>query len=119
MASTRAVYQERQRTTLTVNEVLHCGRTDDLVLNTAQMRDAWHVQKFRIQSEVLDEDNIIEGSAGKEVAVQKQAQRGVTVTSADTSSSSPLAGVSATSAREHATQHRRVTALQSSSLPYT
>jgi hypothetical protein len=47
----------------------------DLVLNTAQMRDAIHVQKFRHRSTALNADEIITASAAREIAVQKALQK--------------------------------------------
>jgi hypothetical protein len=41
------------------------------VLNTAQMRDAIHVQHFRISSETLDVDDIVHESVVKELAALK------------------------------------------------
>lgn len=43
----------------------------DLVLNTAQMRDAIHMQRFRIPSEELDAEHIIMVSAAQEVQIQQ------------------------------------------------
>ncbi|KAF8220184.1 hypothetical protein L208DRAFT_1187294, partial [Tricholoma matsutake] len=57
------VYQEQQLTTQTRPVVVHNRAADDLVLNTAQMWDAIHVQRFHISSETLDVDNIVHKSA--------------------------------------------------------
>ncbi|PCH45012.1 hypothetical protein WOLCODRAFT_91104 [Wolfiporia cocos MD-104 SS10] len=66
----RYVYQERQRTNQTQAAVVH-QRPTDLILNTAQMRDAVHVQQFRIPPQVLDEDEVITASAAQEVHARK------------------------------------------------
>lgn len=57
--------QERERTTQTRPTVSHVA-PHDIILNIAQMRDAIHLQKFRIVSPELDEDTIITASAIRE-----------------------------------------------------
>ncbi|KAH9945634.1 hypothetical protein B0H21DRAFT_693918 [Amylocystis lapponica] len=79
MAS-RTVWQERQRTDQTQTAVTH-NNPADLVLNTAQMRDAVHVQHFRIHSPILDPDHIIHTSAAREVTAQKVTMRATRVSS--------------------------------------
>lgn len=66
----RHVYQERERTEQTRPEVAH-HTLNDLVLNTAQMRDAIHVQKFRLRSSFPDEGQIITTSTAREAVAQK------------------------------------------------
>ncbi|KAJ7246704.1 hypothetical protein C8J57DRAFT_1438159 [Mycena rebaudengoi] len=71
---TRPIYQEREQVAdQTAAKIAHLGRADDLVLNTAQMRDAIHVQRFRIDSPVLDLDEIVHRSAAREVDSQRAA----------------------------------------------
>ncbi|KAJ7290654.1 hypothetical protein C8J57DRAFT_1213292 [Mycena rebaudengoi] len=71
---TRPIYQEREEVTdQTAAKIAHLGRADDLVLNTAQMRDALHVQHFRIESPMLDIDEIVHQSAAQEVDSQRVA----------------------------------------------
>jgi hypothetical protein len=71
----RHVYQERERTDQTQPMVSHSKQPEDLMLNTAQMRDAIHVQAYRLRSPDLDEENIIMASAVREVAAQKAARK--------------------------------------------
>ncbi|KAJ7124727.1 hypothetical protein C8R43DRAFT_898835 [Mycena crocata] len=65
------VYQERTRTTQTLARVAHKGNLDDMVLNTAQMRDAIHVQPFRIHPTLPDLDTVVHQSAAKEIGARK------------------------------------------------
>lgn len=51
------------------------------MLNTGQMRDAIHVQRYRLRSPDLDEEDIIMASAAREVAVQKAARKTLEPTS--------------------------------------
>jgi hypothetical protein len=69
------VYQERERTDQTQPMVSHSKHPEDLMLNTAQMRDAIHVQAYRVRSPDLDEEGIIMASAAREVAAQKVARK--------------------------------------------
>ncbi|KAJ7606697.1 hypothetical protein FB45DRAFT_765011, partial [Roridomyces roridus] len=55
---TRLVYQERVKTTHTQPWIAHSGLPTDLLLNTGQMRDAVHLQQYRIDSPVLDEETM-------------------------------------------------------------
>jgi hypothetical protein len=73
-ANTRHIYQERERTDQTRPVVSHIV-PQDIILNTAQMRDAIHVQRYRQHSEVLDADRIITESAAREVFAQKALQK--------------------------------------------
>lgn len=60
------VYEERQQTEKTKPSVHHIGDANDLVLNTARMRDAKHFHHLRIPTEPLDMDIAIhEGAAGE------------------------------------------------------
>ncbi len=71
-SGTRAVLEERENSGRTVPIVTHRNSTN-LMLNTAQMRDAKHVQKFRIPSTEI-EGNVWEKeiftAVEREVAVQ-------------------------------------------------
>ncbi|KAJ7145018.1 hypothetical protein C8R46DRAFT_1232351 [Mycena filopes] len=67
---TRPVYQERCKTTQTRAQVAHLN-INDMVLNTAQMRDAIHVQKYRVAPDALDFDTIVFASAAKELKARK------------------------------------------------
>ena len=71
----RYIYQERERTDQTQPMVSHSKHPEDLMLNTAQMRDAIHVQAYRLRSPDLDEEDIIMASAAREVAAQKAARK--------------------------------------------
>ncbi|KAJ7753154.1 hypothetical protein B0H14DRAFT_3096750 [Mycena olivaceomarginata] len=44
----RTVFQERFKTNQTRAEIVHTRNVQDIVLNTAQMRDAVHLQMFRV-----------------------------------------------------------------------
>ncbi|KAJ7659053.1 hypothetical protein DFH06DRAFT_1326896 [Mycena polygramma] len=70
-SGSRPVFQERIKTTQTRAEIAHSKNTHDIVLNTAQMRDAVHLQRFRVPSEVLDFDKVVYDSAQKEVRARK------------------------------------------------
>ncbi|KAJ7823425.1 hypothetical protein B0H14DRAFT_2597923 [Mycena olivaceomarginata] len=67
----RTVFQERFKTNQTRAEIVHTRNVQDIVLNTAQMRDAVHLQMFRVQSETLDLNTIVHNSAAKELKVRK------------------------------------------------
>ncbi|KAJ7770349.1 hypothetical protein B0H14DRAFT_2402407 [Mycena olivaceomarginata] len=67
----RTVFQERFKTNQTRAEIVHTRNVQDIVLNTAQMRDAVHLQMFRVQSEPLDLDTIVHNSAAKELKARK------------------------------------------------
>jgi predicted ABC-class ATPase len=71
----RDIYQERQLTTHTQPTVAHNRVPNDLVLNTAQMQDAIHVQGFRITSESLDLDDIVHQSAVNELSALRALDR--------------------------------------------
>ncbi|KAJ7223860.1 hypothetical protein B0H12DRAFT_1213067 [Mycena haematopus] len=71
--STRPVFQERIRTDQTRAQIAHTQNPTDLVLNTAQMRDAKHLQKFRIAIPELVRDTVIHQSAVNELAASKKA----------------------------------------------
>jgi hypothetical protein len=77
----RHVYQERERTDQTQSMVSHSKHPEDLMLNTAQMRDAIRVQVYRLRSPDLDEEEIITASAAREVATQKAARKALEPTS--------------------------------------
>lgn len=62
--------QERELTQHTRPVVSHSA-PGDVVLNTAQMRDAIHLQKFRIASPELDGDMVLTESAVREFNISK------------------------------------------------
>jgi hypothetical protein len=72
---TRPVYQERAKTNQTRAQIAHTRNIEDIVLNTAQMRDAIHVQKFRVAAETLDFDAVVLRSAAKELDARKAGER--------------------------------------------
>lgn len=45
----------------------HLGNTDDLVLNTGKMRDAWIIQAFAQASPTLDRKRIIHTAVRNEI----------------------------------------------------
>ncbi|KAJ7929641.1 hypothetical protein B0H13DRAFT_2228460 [Mycena leptocephala] len=65
------VFQERTETTQTAARVAHAQNENDIVLNTAQMRDAAHIQKFRLDSTPMDLSIVVHQSAAKELASRK------------------------------------------------
>ncbi|KAJ6569397.1 hypothetical protein B0H19DRAFT_1257049 [Mycena capillaripes] len=68
------VFQERIQTTQTQARVAHTQNIDDVVLNTAQMRDAVFVQRFRLNSPRVNEDEfdaLIHQTAAKEIDARK------------------------------------------------
>jgi hypothetical protein len=71
----RHIYQERERIEQTSPMVSHMQHPEDIMLNTAQMRDAAHVQVFRLRSPNLDAESIVTASAAREVALQKAARK--------------------------------------------
>lgn len=73
-ADTHTIYQEREKTDQTRSAVSHIA-PHDIVLNMAQMRDAIHVQKYRLHPGTLNADTIITQSAAREVAAQKASRK--------------------------------------------
>ncbi|KAJ7578564.1 hypothetical protein C8J56DRAFT_718377, partial [Mycena floridula] len=69
------IYQERTRTASTKAIIEHLKNPDDLILNTAQMRDAVHVQSFREPVEALDSNNIVHAAVQEIVDVRKEAAK--------------------------------------------
>ncbi|KAJ6461447.1 hypothetical protein C8R45DRAFT_1056025 [Mycena sanguinolenta] len=69
----RPVFQERERTDQSRAQIVHSQNPTDLVLNTAQMRDARYLQRFRINTPQLDPETVIYQSAINEVAAQRNA----------------------------------------------
>ncbi|KAF9559655.1 hypothetical protein CPC08DRAFT_595059, partial [Agrocybe pediades] len=63
----RHVYQERVQTSNTVPTIIHTGDKDDIILNTAQMRDAVYLQHFRIPTIPLNETTVIEESIARTI----------------------------------------------------
>ena len=66
----RPVYEECEKTAKTLWRIEHVFPSD-LILNTAQMRDASYVQRLRIQVEHLDREWAIHNGATAELAAQK------------------------------------------------
>lgn len=73
-SDTQEVYQEREKTGQMQPVVSHIA-PQDILLNTAQMRDAIHVQKFRQHSATLNPNDIITASAAREVRAQKELRK--------------------------------------------
>ncbi|KAL0567238.1 hypothetical protein V5O48_014753 [Marasmius crinis-equi] len=69
------VRQERHDTGLRRGRVEHQGNPHDVVLNTAQMRDAKFVQRFRIQPTLLPVYETITASAVRECATVQKAKQ--------------------------------------------
>jgi hypothetical protein len=53
--------------------VEHLRNPNDLVLNTAQMRDAIYVQEYRINSQPLDAESVIQEGAARVIDARKTA----------------------------------------------
>jgi len=68
------VYEEREKTTRTKPRTRHFV-PEDIMLNTATMCDAIHIQRFRIVAAALDRDHAIMLGAQSEVEAQKQKQK--------------------------------------------
>lgn len=64
------------QTGMTTPVVEHLTNPNDLILNTAQMRDAIHLQKFQIHSTALDEDTVIQESIARAINKRKTAEAG-------------------------------------------
>ncbi|KAK7029116.1 hypothetical protein R3P38DRAFT_2524834 [Favolaschia claudopus] len=88
--ATRAAFQERAKTNQTLPEIAHLSNIGDVVLNTAQMRDAVHVQRFRVSSEPLDLDAIVLASASKEIRARKANEPTPSALLAGASAASPI-----------------------------
>ncbi|KAI6003459.1 hypothetical protein F5J12DRAFT_906149 [Pisolithus orientalis] len=69
-SSTVSVYEEHEKMTKTVKWIEHCEPLD-LILNTAQMCDASHVQWFHTLVQQLDHDWAIHTGAAAEFNAQK------------------------------------------------
>jgi hypothetical protein len=105
--NTCVVCQEREKTSDMRPVVLHIV-PQDMMLNTAQMRDAIHVQKFRQRSVSLNADDIITASAAREVLTQKELRKASESTSVPKTTGS---------ASRRVTQPRRVATLLETSRP--
>ncbi|KAK6985102.1 hypothetical protein R3P38DRAFT_2480447, partial [Favolaschia claudopus] len=69
------VFQERTKTTQTAARVAHASNPQDIVLNTAKMRDAVYVQQYRIDSVSMNVERVITESAAKEIDARKETAR--------------------------------------------
>ncbi|KAK1228871.1 hypothetical protein PQX77_008081 [Marasmius sp. AFHP31] len=65
---TQVVRQERHDTGLRRGQIVHNGDPHDIVLNTAKMRDAKFIQKFRVSHKILPVEDTIKESTEREVA---------------------------------------------------
>jgi hypothetical protein len=70
----RYVYQERVQTQRRAPIVQHLRNPDQLILNTAQMCDAVHLQKFQIPPGPLEEPAIVDASV-RRVLTRENAAR--------------------------------------------
>ncbi|KAF9059623.1 hypothetical protein BDP27DRAFT_1238327, partial [Rhodocollybia butyracea] len=61
-----ATFQEREKSSEMKGGVVHQGDPSDLVLNTAQMRDGKYVQKYRMASQPLQLERILDKSSARE-----------------------------------------------------
>ena len=69
----RYIYQERVQTQTKYSTVEHKRNPNDLVLNTAQMCDAIYVQEYRINSQPLDAESVIQEGAARVIDARKTA----------------------------------------------
>lgn len=70
--------EERELTAKTQPKIRHFV-PHDIMLNTAQMRDAIHVQRFRIRATAIDREHAILAGAASEIEAQKGKGKGKTV----------------------------------------
>ncbi|KAF7358543.1 hypothetical protein MVEN_00905200 [Mycena venus] len=66
------VYQERTKTAHTMARIAHTQNLHDLVLNTAQMRDAVLVQPYCLNSMPMDFQRIVHQSVANEIGLRKK-----------------------------------------------
>ncbi|THU99664.1 hypothetical protein K435DRAFT_818510 [Dendrothele bispora CBS 962.96] len=71
----RQIRQEREKTLNSEALIDHSHNPEDCFLNTAQMRNAKHVQKFRIKSPTLNPETIIIRSVAREIDIRDKAKR--------------------------------------------
>lgn len=64
------------QTRITTPVVEHLTNPNDLILNTTQMHDATHLQKFRMHSTALDEETVIQESVARAINQRKSAKAG-------------------------------------------
>ncbi|THH23057.1 hypothetical protein EUX98_g8121 [Antrodiella citrinella] len=88
LSAHRPVFQERVETQFTRAATAH-RFPRDLVLNTAQMRDAVLLQPFRIPSTALNMDDIVTASAAREVKMEKTKQQQALAGGTSVSTASP------------------------------
>ncbi|EAU86850.2 hypothetical protein CC1G_11482 [Coprinopsis cinerea okayama7 len=87
-----SVYEEREKTHRTKAVIEHRNHPDERVVNTAQMRDAMHLQRFRIPSQPLPVDSTLRSSAEATIAAKKALRKAAStsnVASAPTVTSRP------------------------------
>jgi len=85
LSAYRRVWQERVQTELTQPIVAHRA-PNDMVLNTAQMRDAVLLQRFRIPSSVLILDDIVTASVAREIQAEKKTKQAAVPDSGESAS---------------------------------
>lgn len=85
------VYEEREKSARTVARTHHFNATD-IMLNTAQMHDAVHVQRFRMAANPLDRETAIMQGAQFEVDSRKRTKAGKSAQPRARPSSAALAG---------------------------
>ncbi|KAF5384421.1 hypothetical protein D9615_003216 [Tricholomella constricta] len=83
LSATEVIREERQMTDRTRRAVKHFS-PHDIMLNTAQMRDALHVQHFRIPPQRLDRAKAILEGATRETNQQKAKEQLITGSSQNT-----------------------------------
>ncbi|KAI0825275.1 hypothetical protein BC628DRAFT_1320341 [Trametes gibbosa] len=86
----RAIYQEREKTSMTRLAIAHAGDPQDIMLNTFQMRNARYVQTLAVKIDSINREEAILAGARDEIDTQKSsgkkskvkpATRGLTGTS--------------------------------------
>ncbi|KAG2126284.1 hypothetical protein DEU56DRAFT_743067 [Suillus clintonianus] len=79
------VYEERAKTSKAKAVIRHIGDPDDLVLNTARMRDAKHMQGLRVPVQPPDMNLAILEGAAREIRTRNNTTSGASVTSTGSS----------------------------------
>ncbi|KAG2750188.1 hypothetical protein P692DRAFT_20874686 [Suillus brevipes Sb2] len=75
------IYEERLKTSKAKDVIHHIGDPDDLVLNTARMRDAKHMQGLRVPIQPPDMNLAILEGAAKEIRTRNTTSGASSVTS--------------------------------------
>ncbi|KAG1749271.1 hypothetical protein EDB19DRAFT_1629684 [Suillus lakei] len=75
------VYEERMKSSKAKTVIRHVGDPDDLILNTARMHDAKHMQGLRVPVQPLDMNLAILEGAAREIRSRSDTTSGASMTS--------------------------------------